>query len=124
MRKMGIKKMLLACAVGGMLLGGVATGANAAPNWHLCDVAWAGCGGEEVIIILINDGFVNTLGSTFPEHSIMVVAPQSVANRYLVTALSAISSRRKVLVYVDAKSFSTIGGMYVVAAYQSSFATP
>ena len=112
-------KIMLVCAIGIMLSVGAKT-ASAKPDWYLCDVAWAGCGGESVIIILINPGFVNTLGSTFPEHSIMAVAPKNVANRYLVTALSAISSRRKVLVYMDAKSFSTIGGLYVIAAYDST----
>ncbi len=120
--KIGIKALLV-CAIGLLLLGGVNT-ASAAPGWHLCDVAWAGCGGDNVIIILINPGFVNTLGSTFPEHSIMAIAPAETANRYLVTALSAISSRRKILVYMEATSFSTIGGLYVIAAYESSLATP
>ncbi|NQU38706.1 MAG: hypothetical protein HQ523_02005 [Lentisphaerae bacterium] len=104
-----------------ILVIGLAGGASAAPGWAVCDVAWAGCGGNGVYIVLVNPTFSNTLGAIFPANSIMVSTPAdtTMANRYLVTALSAVSSRRKVLVYVEPKSFSVIGGMYVVAAYAS-----
>ena len=117
---MGTKAMtkrLLVCALVLMLLGGFAATASAAPGWYVCSAAWAGCGGNGVYIILHSPHFSITLGASFPVNSIMASGPAdtSISNRYLVTALSAISSRRKVFVYVDPLSISVIGGMYVLA---------
>ncbi|NQU38705.1 MAG: hypothetical protein HQ523_02000 [Lentisphaerae bacterium] len=90
----------------------------AAPAWYECDVKWAGAGGGGVYIVLQNtNSFPTTLGPAFPANTIMVAGSAddaTEANRILATALAAQAGGKKVMVFTEPISFSTIGGLYSV----------
>ena len=103
--------------IGVLIMFGLLVSAISVPTWYECDVAWAGCGGGKVIIVVVNPAFPTTLGTFFPTNSIMILGGEDVtqANRILVTALSALSSGKKVMVYTEPLSYSEIGGFYSLA---------
>jgi len=109
-----MNKMRRALAVAGLLLAGAGI-AGAAPGWYSCTVtatgaaAWGGTGG--VVYLRLTDA-----GGAFTNKWVMTDADAKISDRMLATALTAMSSGKQVVVYVDAaQSFPVLQTCYVVS---------
>jgi hypothetical protein len=106
------KKMMFAVVLSMLILGSLSTSTvYAAKAWYTCTVVLVGGDGANVSVNLTDDG-----GAFSGKSFFFLTADATCANRYLATALTALSAGKKIMVYVDPLDgvYPSISGMYII----------
>lgn len=105
------KKMIVAVVLLVLILGSLSTSTvYAAKAWYTCTIVLVGGDGTSVELNLTD------AGGAFSGKSFDTPADVTSANRFLATALTALSAGKKIMVYVDPLdgTYPSISGMYII----------
>lgn len=106
------KKMIFTVVLSMLILGFLSTSTvHAVETWYTCTVNLAGTGAGYIVVNLTDDG------NAFIGKSFYLSSPDATTgNRFMATALTAMSAGKKVMVYVDplVGVYPIISNVYVI----------